>query len=197
MPLLEDYQLIDLTEKYKDYILHWRNSDHVRAYMFTDRLITQEEHDLWFERAKNDNGLINGTIAKVLLYQSQPIGFVHFTHLDKEQRRCSWGFYIGEKSVPKGSGQIMAFLSLNTIFEEFHLRKLCSEVLACNDRSLRYHQRLGFVEEGRLKEHLFRKDHYEDVILMALFREQWIARQQELLQEWKNNGTWGDKIIEG
>lgn len=182
MPMLEDYELIDLTEKYKDCILHWRNSDHVREVMFTDRLITKEEHTLWFERVCHDNG----SIAKVLLYKNQPVGFVNFTDMDTEQRRCSWGFYIGERSVPKGSGQIMAFLSLNTIFEEYNLRKLCSEVLDFNDRSLRYQQKLGFVEEGRLKEHLFRKDRYADVILMALFYEKWATRKKELLQEWQN-----------
>ncbi|KUO65183.1 MAG: hypothetical protein APF84_08605 [Gracilibacter sp. BRH_c7a] len=186
MPDLEDYQLIDLSEKYKDHILHWRNSDHVRNSMFTDRLITPEEHNRWFERVTQDKGFSNGIIAKVLLYKNQPIGFMNFTDIDGENSRCSWGFYIGEASAPKGSGQIMAFHSLNYIFGEYHLRKLCAEILDSNVRSLRYHQKLGFVEEGRLKEHVFRQDHYADVIIMALFREQWAARQQELLLEWKN-----------
>ncbi len=182
--MIDDYKLIDVTDKHKDFIYRWRNSNHIRKYMFTDRLITREEHDLWFDRVKKNNaqinGIINRPIAKILHYQEQPIGFINFTDIDQENNKCSWGFYIGEENAPKGSGQIMGFLSLNHIFEEFKLRKLCAEVLGFNERSIRYHRKLGFIEEGRLKEHVFKHDRYVDVILMALFHDQWAKRKVHL-----------------
>lgn len=182
MPRLADYRLTGLQEEYKDLLLSWRNSDHIREQMFTDRLLTPEEHELWFRRVTQDKE----SVARVLLYNENPVGFVHFAHLDTRQNRCSWGFYIGEKNAPQGSGGIMGFLALDLIFREYRLRKLCSEVLACNERSLRYHRKLGFVEEGRLKEHFWRHDRFEDAVLLALFREQWADRQKALLTEWKN-----------
>ena len=114
MPILKEYELVDLTEKHKDLILYWRNSDHVRKYMFTDRLITPEEHDRWFGRvqyfdATQDKDLRNvliqnGIIARILLFQNRPVGFVNFTNIDVRNNKCCWGFYLGERNAPKGSG---------------------------------------------------------------------------------------------
>lgn len=181
MQILDDYALIDFNEKHKELVYHWRNSDHVRKYMFNDYLFTLDDHNLWFDVVQNSNDII----VKILLYTEQPIGFVNFTNIDKANNKCFWGFYIGEQRAPKGSGQIMAFLSLNYIFKELCLRKLCSEILDFNIRGIHYHKKLGFVEEGRLKEHISRNDGYVDVILMALFKENWLSRSGELLQEWE------------
>lgn len=183
MQRLKEYELIDVSEKHKKLILNWRNSEHVRLNMFVERVITEEEHNTWFENMKKGNKII----AKLLLLKGKPIGFVNFTDIDHKNNKCYWGFYIGDKEAPKGSGTIMAFLALNYIFEEFSLRKLCAEVLEFNKISINYHKKLGFVEEGRLKKHIFKNNQYIDVIIMALFRENWGIIKEQLLKKWREN----------
>ena len=179
MQKIGEYELIDPAEKYKKLILNWRNSDHVRMNMFIEHLITEEEHGKWFENVKKGNKII----AKLLLFKEKPIGFVNFTNIDYQNNKCYWGFYIGEKEAPKGSGKIMALLALDYIFEDFHLRKLCSEVLEFNSKSIKFHQKLRFEEEGRLEKHIFKNNYYVDVIVMALFRENWGRSKEQLLKK--------------
>jgi RimJ/RimL family protein N-acetyltransferase len=42
-----------------------------------------------------------------------------------------------------------------------------------NPRGLRSYQKLGFREEGRLRQHAFHGGRYWDVITMGLLRDEW------------------------
>ncbi len=179
MSKIEHYKLTDVSENHKKLILNWRNAEHIRKNMFDEHVITEEEHTRWFENLKTDKMII----GKILLYKGLPIGFVNFTDLDYKNNKGYWGFYIGERKAPKGSGKAMALLALDYVFEEFKLRKLCSQIFEFNEISIRYHLKIGFSEEGRLKQHIFRNNRYYDVIEMALFREDWEQIEGKLLEE--------------
>lgn len=176
-----DYRLTDVAPEHKQLLLSWRNSERVRRNMLTDHVITQAEHDKWFLALTRGAG----NLAKVLCYGGRPLGFVNFTNIDGKHNRCYWGFYIGETSPPKGSGTMLALLALSFIFEEFQLRKLCSEVLISNTRSINYHKKLGFAEEGRLKKHVRKGNGYVDLVVMALFGQDWPQNKERLLHLWK------------
>lgn len=181
MLIPEDYYLTSLSIEHKDLIYKWRNSKYVHDYLHTNHLLTEQEHALWFDRALHDHEII----ARLLVYQKQPIGFVNFTDIDQANKTCSWGFYIGEKHTPRGSGQIMLFMALDLIFYEFALRKVCSEILDFNSRSLYLHQKLGFTEEGCMKKQVYKNERYADVLLMGLFKDVWQVRREILLKEWR------------
>jgi UDP-4-amino-4,6-dideoxy-N-acetyl-beta-L-altrosamine N-acetyltransferase len=183
MNKFEDYVLSDVSKEHKNMILNWRNAEHVRKNMFNEHVITKEDHDRWFENLEMDKKII----GKILLYKGAPIGFVNFTDLDYKNNKGYWGFYIGERKTPKGSGKVMALLALDYIFEEYKLKKLCSQILEFNEISIRYHLKIGFSEEGRLKQHIFKNNNYYDVIEMALFRKDWAHIRKKLLKELKGN----------
>lgn len=151
-------------------VLGWRNSDRVRPYMFHDHIITQEEHQTWYQGLKESKQ----TICRIFEADCEPLGLVNIYDINRNHATCKWGFYIGENQAPKGSGTALGYLSLEYIFHELALRKCCAEILFSNQASLHFHRKLGFEEEGRLVRHLKRRDlHYEDVILMALFANRW------------------------
>lgn len=179
MQALNKYNLINISEQYKDLIYRWRNSNHVRHNMYSDHLISMEEHNCWFNCLERAD-----IVARLFVYDEQPIGFVNFVNIDLEQGECSWGFYIGETDAPKGSGQIMAFLSLNLIFDRLNLSKVNSEILDFNVRSYVLHQKMGFSDEGRLSEQISKNGRYVDVILMGLIKDAWLSRREKLLKEW-------------
>jgi UDP-4-amino-4,6-dideoxy-N-acetyl-beta-L-altrosamine N-acetyltransferase len=157
-------------------VLQWRNSERIRANMYSDHLISLQEHKAWFEKINRDKSVI----CKIFEYEGIPLGVVNFTQFDKSSNRCSWGFYIGEEMAPKGSGMAMGYLALQHIFEEVNIYKLCAEVLTFNEKSLRYHKKLGFSEEGRFVNHVYKNEQYHDVIPFAHFFERWLLIKAEL-----------------
>lgn len=174
MKNLSEYSLRPMKEADLPLVLKWRNSEHVRAHMFTDHQISEEEHYDWFERNRDRASL------HVFVQSEKLLGVVNVTDIDKQSGRASWGFYLGEKNLPKGTGFVMGYLALNFIFDELEIRKLCSEILISNKISLKFHKKLGFGKEGRFYDHVFKNNAYQDVIFMALFAQDWRKHREKI-----------------
>lgn len=177
---IKDFSLESMDETHLKKLLEWRNSQRIRDLMYSDHEITIEEHEEWY-RNINKNG---NRIVKVFSYKDKWIGQVSFSELDQKNNKCSWGFYIGEDDAPKGSGSIMAYYALSYIFETYGIRKLCAEIIDFNVSSFSYHTKLGFVEEGRLVQHVYKNNNYVDVIIMALFKDNWTDTKKQLIQRY-------------
>lgn len=173
---MDDFRLRDMENADLPVVWKWRNAEHIRTHMYNNQFIPWEDHVAWFEREQSKPS----SVSKVLIHQDRPLGVVRFTNIDHENETCKWGFYIGEKDGPKGSGTIMGILALDFIFETYPIRKVCAEVLDFNMVSLRYHEKLGFKQEGRLLQHMKREGLLIDVIPMGLFKNQW-NKQREIL----------------
>ncbi|EGO62290.1 pseudaminic acid biosynthesis N-acetyl transferase [Acetonema longum DSM 6540] len=161
-----------------DQVLAWRNSPRIRAAMFSDHIITIEEHRAWFQKVQNSEG------SKLLIFLLEDIavGVVNITDIDFRHNHCFWGFYIGIEPAPSGTGLAMGYFALNYAFGELGIRKLCSEVIVSNTTSLRYHHRLGFYEEGQFREHVKKDGIYADVIRLACFRSDWEKVKRDIAQ---------------
>ena len=170
------FLLREIEEKDLETVLRWRNSERVSRNMFTDRVITFDEHKNWFI------GIRHNPDSKCLVfeYERMPAGVVNFTGIDEVNGRCHWGFYLGETGLPPGTGSVMGFLGLEYAFSHFKICKICSEVFAFNEASINYHKKLGFIEEGRLAAHAMKNGSCEDVILFALFKDHWLAARKHL-----------------
>jgi UDP-4-amino-4,6-dideoxy-N-acetyl-beta-L-altrosamine N-acetyltransferase len=175
---IEKYHLKDLEEKELEVVLKWRNSEHIRKYMYSDHIISTKDHFKWYKSLNKDDS----KFVKLLVCEGKPIGVVNFTDIDKRNSICYWGFYIGEKNSPPRSGTIMGLLALEYIFEKVAIRKLCAEVLGFNSTSINYHKKLGFVEEGCFGKHVFKNGEYMDVFLFALFKDKWLEIKQKLIE---------------
>lgn len=149
-------------------VLAWRNHPEVRRYMYTQRLITLEEHRGWFERASQ------APQRHLLIYEqdAEPLGFVNLNVVDATAGRADWGFYLAPEA-PRGSGQGLGHCTLTYAFTTLRLHKLCGEVLADNTRSQRFHERLGFRREATHRDHFFDGNTYHDVIGFGLLAEEW------------------------
>ncbi|GEN45509.1 UDP-4-amino-4,6-dideoxy-N-acetyl-beta-L-altrosamine N-acetyltransferase [Alkalibacillus haloalkaliphilus] len=176
---LSSFYLRDLNESHLDQVLTWRNQPHIHSVMYTDRLITKNEHEQWYQ-----NVLVNDRIiAKLLFQEEKPLGIVQFTQIHDSFKRCHWGFYVGETDAPKGTGTVLGLLALDYIFKEQQMRKVCAEVIEENVRSLYFHKKLGFIEEGQFKEHIMKNGVPMDVTPMALFDDHWQEVRLKLLEE--------------
>lgn len=165
---MRDGHLRALEDEDLELVLQWRNSDRVRYSMFSTHVITKEEHRNWYSNLD-----YNSCRYLIFEYLQRPVGLVNFTEIDRYNYRCDWGFYLGETDVPPGTGLLMGYLGIEYAFTVLNIRKLCSQVLANNETSVRYHHKLGFKDEGQLLKHHLHNGVYVDVIMMALFKDDW------------------------
>ena len=172
----DSFSIRPIEIKDKARILQWRNSERVRSNMYSDHIITQEEHDSWFSRA-----LVNSTSSSLIFqYEGRPVGFISFTNINRFHNRCTWAFYLGETDAPRGTGSAMEFFALDYAFVTFKIRKLCCEVFAFNRAVIKLHEKFGFVHEGRLVGHYLKNDKYEDIVCLARFGDKWLDEREKL-----------------
>jgi RimJ/RimL family protein N-acetyltransferase len=62
------------------------------------------------------------------------------------------------------------------VFADMGFNRLISEVLTTNERVVALHERVGFVREGVLREHVRRDDGVYDVVVLSMLAEEWQAR---------------------
>lgn len=149
----------------------WRNQPRVRLSMYSQHLISETEHREWFLKLQQDPS------SFWYIYESEnlkPEGVVYFTRHDVTHRNAFWGFYTGDEA-PKGTGRIMGLCALEKAFTDLNLHKLNADVLATNSVSLKYHKRMGFQLEGRLRETYLDDQSYLDVIRFGILKSEWLA----------------------
>lgn len=185
MSRLEDYSLRPLIENDLSTVLEWRNSDRIRSNMYTNHVITIEEHHAWFRGTTDDDQ----SRYLIIEYRGKPVGLSYFTDMDRVNGTCLWGFYVGASDAPRGTGTVLGFLSMNFIFTQQQLRKACGEVLSFNEPSRRLFDRLGFVKEGCRRQHVIKNGLCTDVILFSLLADEWLntgaSSVRDLISNWQ------------
>lgn len=142
-------------------LLQWRNSKRIRKNMLNNQIISWKSHCAWFERLQNSKD------KEFFLFSidGKKVGLVSFIDINLENKNCSWGFYIGEKTAPKGSGTLMAYYALNHIFDKYDLYKINSVVFRFNKIGIEFHKNLKFNITGTLT-----KGQYKDLVLFGLLK---------------------------
>ena len=98
------------------------------------------------------------------------VGRCGVTRLDWKNRVGELAIMIGLPYRGRGYGQEAMELLCDFCFQEMNLHKLKVSVLAFNAAAIRCYERCGFVREGVLKEEIFRRGAYQDVVLLAKLR---------------------------
>jgi len=150
-------------------VLAWRNHPEVRRYMYTQHEITLDEHQRWFEHASTD--LKKHLLIFEMNQPPKPMGFVNFNETGNGGI-ADWGFYVAPEA-PKRSGRQLGRAALNYAFAQLKLHKVCGQALAYNERSIQFHQSLGFQQEGMLHDQHFDGERYHHVIYFGLLSHEW------------------------
>jgi RimJ/RimL family protein N-acetyltransferase len=108
------------------------------------------------------------------------IGQIDLVDIDWKNRTASLGIVIGKKPyLGQGYGSEAIRLLQELAFHSLNLHRLELMVYEFNERALRCYRKCGFREEGRLRQKLYRKGRYWDVIWMGILREEYEQMRAE------------------
>ncbi len=119
-----------------------------------------------------------GTVVPfVIEADGKVIGDCGLHHFNEASRNCSFGIAINDEDyLGKGYGREAVGLLLDFAFRLRNMRRVWLTVNADNERAIRSYKGLGFIEEGRLREHVWQDGNYHDWVYMGLMRTEWNAR---------------------
>jgi RimJ/RimL family protein N-acetyltransferase len=108
------------------------------------------------------------------------IGSCMLGHFDKTARVGELSITIGDKAYwGKGYGSEAVALLIEYAFVHRNLNRVWLGVSGDNERAIRAYARAGFVEEARLRDHMWMGGALRDMVVMGVLRPEWEARQAQ------------------
>ncbi|HMP71853.1 MAG TPA: GNAT family protein [Kiritimatiellia bacterium] len=152
--------------------IQWRNNPRIRENVLGYRFpVTEVMEEHWYDTMLKDPSGSWVVFAVETLSDQELVGLVRLNQIDWISRKCTLGVTIGEEAYHgKGLGEDSVRVMMAYAFDCLNLRKICLEVVSYNDKALRLYHKLGFVEEGILKNHTYLCGNYYDVVLMSAFK---------------------------
>ena len=102
------------------------------------------------------------------------IGHCALFNFDETAHTCELGITIGDKHYwGRGYGRDAVRVLLDYGFRLRNFRKVWLRVWGNNERGIRAYRAAGFVEEGRLREHVWSNGRHVDAVYMGILRDEW------------------------
>ena len=97
------------------------------------------------------------------------LGVINLTLVDSNNKNA----YLGIYSNPhlKGVGSSLMECLKKVAFDVAHLHTLKLEVIEDNEKALNFFKKAGFVNEGKLKDFVFKNGKYKNVIIMGIINK--------------------------
>jgi RimJ/RimL family protein N-acetyltransferase len=138
----------------------------------------------WFVRYLNNPPV--DLVRKGILLSEQLVGFVDLRELNPLEQRARLQIAIGEETHRgQGVGYAAGLKILHHGFEELGLWRITAEIHGSNIRMRNLVEKLGFVQEGVLRQHETRLGIREDLYLYGMLREEFQPPQLRLSEALK------------
>ncbi len=154
----------------------WINNPVVTRYLTDMRPRSIVEERAWLDRAmRNDDP--TAVMLVIETSDGEYAGSVGLMHIDVRNRHAEAGIVIARpEDWGRGLGTEAMQLILRHAFEELNLHRILLRVFTFNERAIKSYVKLGFVEEGRLRENMFRHGAWHDTVLMGILADEYFAR---------------------
>ncbi|WP_047986293.1 GNAT family N-acetyltransferase [Ornithinibacillus californiensis] len=129
-----------------------------------------------------DNIILNSTSSKSYIIEQRdrniPIGVTSLINIDTKNRNAECIIDIGEKEYwGMGYGTEALKLLLDYAFLELNLHRVSLRVFSLNERAIHIYKKLGFVQEGVIREGLYRNGKWQDIITMGILKGEYLNAQ--------------------
>jgi RimJ/RimL family protein N-acetyltransferase len=95
---------------------------------------------------------------------------------DRDNHSCNIRIAVDAGYRDRGFGTEAMRLAIDYVFETLPIHRLELSVFAFNDRAVAVYRKLGFVQEGVMRDVLFWDGEYHDAVTMSILRPDWETR---------------------
>lgn len=150
----------------------WFNDVEVTVHLATFMPMTEEDEMDWYESQRRDRSVLN--LSMVVRAENKHIGSIGLRAINHHLQSAELGIVIGDKSCwGQGYGQEALHLLLDFAFRQMNLHRIYLRVDASHEAGKRCYQKVGFVEEGRMRDATYHHGGFEDQFLMSILRPEY------------------------
>ena len=157
--------------------LAYRNRKHISEWMFwigdDYSLADAERHiKLALDRFAANNGFEAGIWRK-----GELAGCIRYNYIDWAHRNTELGYWLGASFQGHGLATKACRALIDHAFSELGLNRVEIRCMSENLKSRRIPEKLGFVEEGTLRQVRWRHDHFDDHVVYGMLASEWQSRK--------------------
>jgi len=157
----ELYQLIDGSREHLGRWLPWVKSTNNADIMISFIKGTQEQY------------VSNRGFKSIIMYKGSFAGLIGYNDVDLDRKCATIGYWLGESFQGKGIMMKALEVFIEYAFNTMQLNKIEITVAEKNFRSQSLPKKLGFKEEGIIRDAEWLNDKYVNHIMHGLLRSEW------------------------
>jgi len=142
---------------------------HLDQVWFPSSKLRQEE---WVKRMAVKDIADDSFFFVLLNLKGEKVGMIHTHDCDKRNGNFSYGLGIIQEQRNKGFAVDAIKLVLNYYFNELRYHKAIVSIYEFNHASIKLHEKLGYVQEGRLREMVFQAGKHHDLLKFGLLKRE-------------------------
>ncbi|GGJ01626.1 50S ribosomal protein L7 serine acetyltransferase [Alicyclobacillus cellulosilyticus] len=147
--------------------------NHLRPWLpWVDETRTVEDTKAFIRRSLQQFADNNGFQAGIW-YRGELAGVIGFHYLDWTNRRTEIGYWLAEHLQGRGIMTMACREMVDIALRDYGLHRVEIRVAAENRKSRAIPERLGFVQEGVLRQAAWLYDRYVDVIVYSMLKRDW------------------------
>jgi RimJ/RimL family protein N-acetyltransferase len=162
------------------YFLRWFNDPEVIQYLGLYLPMTEMAEEKFIENTGTEKvpSRVLFVIEALTDEAAVPIGNISLGGINSKDHFATFGIAIGDKDYwSKGYGTEAMKLMVKYGFEQLNLHRISSNAIAFNERSIRMHLGVGFKEEAREREAVYKNGKYYDHVAFGLLKTEWQEKQ--------------------
>ncbi|PFG13212.1 GNAT family N-acetyltransferase [Bacillus sp. es.036] len=157
-------ELFALVDESRGYLRKWLPwVDHMKNEKDYEPVI-----EMWLKQFSSHDGYQTG-----ILYNGKIAGMVGFHGIDWSNKKASIGYWLAENFQGNGIMTTAVKGIIDQVFHEYGLNRVEIQCGIENKKSRAIPERLGFKQEGVIRDAEYLYDHFHDIILYSLLSREW------------------------
>ena len=160
--------LLDLNEASREHLRKWlphignlNTVEETRQFILT-----------WLKRFSENNGFLAG-----IFYNDELAGCSVFRYYDWNVRQTEIGYWLGQPFTGRGIITRSTRKMVKYAFEELKMNRVEIRCATGNVESRAVPERLGFMQEGLLRQAFWKYDHWLDTAVYSMLASDWKSHQ--------------------
>ena len=177
----KDIILSAVEEHHLPQLMEWRNNPEFRKYYREYKVIGEDHQKNWRKNKILNDDTWHYFVVKPKKEPNKLIGWVGLTYINWVYRTGEFSITLGDTSYRGlGLGKDMLRTILKFGFEDLNLNRIWYEVYG-NNTALDLYKKIGFKEEGVLRESVFKNNTYVNSHILSMLKKEY----EKIKIEWK------------
>jgi diamine N-acetyltransferase len=152
----------------------WFGDPEVRRHLDLYLPFSLAQEERWFESLQESLDKQEAVLLAIETSEGVHIGNLGLVTINWKDRNAELGITIGDKSYwDRGYGSDAIRAMLEIAFRQMNLHRVFLRVHEDNLRGIRCYEKVGFQQEGTMRESAFKEGAYHDVHLMSILRSEY------------------------